>query len=947
MKSIHLWGVNQNNLKNIEVHIPLGTLTIICGPSGSGKSSLAFETLYAEGQRRYIESLSTYTRQFLNKAPKPDIEGVENIPPAIAIEQKNSVKTSRSTVGTTTEIIEYLRLLYEKIAIAYCPTHKTPIRKESVSEGTQQILRDLDGDRGYILAPITEVGRVAKGKRLHALLLKEGYLRIWSSHEEGMKDLQDPELLKKGLPSSTFHLVIDRLAFSQNEEGRIADSLAQAYQASVHFNSQFQGGHALISTTGGKELHLADELSCSQCGYSFPSIDSRLFSFNSPIGACSSCNGFGNRLELDENKIIPDVSRTIADGAIEPFSMPSASKERRLLLEFCKKSRINLREAWFDLTHKQREMIFNGTKGYHGVRGYFEHLETKKYKMHVRVFLSRYKSGVECSDCHGTRLKPFTEHICVGGDSISKLSAMTIGRLHEKLTQLVLNPMESHIAGEVLSQILSRLRFLMAVGVDYLTLDRPTKSLSGGEYQRLNLANQLGSGLSQTLYVLDEPTVGLHPRDSHRLIEILKQLKELGNTVVVVEHDHDVIRNSDQIIEMGPGSGTFGGEVIYSGPTSGFLDHPKSNTAPFINRKLQAKILQQPRPVDLNTYRYKLELHQCNGHNLRNVNLTIPLNRFVVITGVSGSGKSTLISHTLYPAVAQFLKIDFKKGQPYGSLSGMEHIKDVLLIDQSPIGKTARSNLVTYLKVYDAIREIMASVPESALRGYEPGTFSLNVDGGRCPVCKGVGYEVIDMVFMDDIKIPCDHCDGRRFQKELLEVTYKNKNIAEILDLTVEEAMSFFVPYPNIRRPLALLKEMGLEYLRLGQPASTLSGGESQRLKIAREFLQSHQKQTLYIMDEPTTGLHFREVQLLLKMLDRLVEAGGNVVVIEHNLDVIQHADFIVDLGPEAGAEGGEIVAQGSPEEIMRTSQSVTGRYLKSYLQSFPENPFFRDEITC
>jgi excinuclease ABC subunit A len=980
MKSIHLWGVKQNNLKNIEVDIPLGSFTVVCGPSGSGKSSLAFETLYAEGQRRYIESMSNYARQFLGKAPKPDLEGIRNIPPAIAIEQKNTVKTSRSTVGTTTEVIDYLRLLFEKAGTTHCPTYGFQIARESVTEATQKTLKQFSGQRGYVLAPVYKDSRVATGAKLHQLLVKEGFLRIYlpsgakfesavpeattkkkASRKKvnvetesgsgvlpsiGAPPCRPPEASReigqvieikpsaagaKEIPAGNFFVVIDRMAFNQDDEGRLADSIGQAYAASLKFNAGIAGGRANIVTTEGKELCFSEENSCSVCGFTFPPVSSQLFSFNNPVGACPACNGFGNILSLDEGKVIPNANLSLAEGALHPFTMPSAASDKKALLSYCKKTGIDVNTPWNKLPKADRDRIWKGDDKFFGVVGLFEYLETKKYKMHVRVFLSRYRSPFTCPTCKGSRLKPESEYVLVGKYTIGQLTAMTIGQLNLAMQKLELTPAQEELAGEILTQIRARLKFLNDVGVEYLTLDRPTRTLSGGEFQRLNLAKQLGMGLSQTLYVLDEPTVGLHPRDNDRLIGILKQLNQLGNTLVVVEHDHDVIASSSHIIEMGPGSGHLGGEVIYSGTTEKFYDAKNSTTAPFI-RGARVKVGDNShRPVEIDSYRYALELKGCTGHNLKNLDVRFPLNRLVTVTGVSGSGKSTLVSQTLYPAIAQALRVEYLQGRPYEEISGLDYVKSVLFIDQSPIGKTARSSPVTYLKIYDSIRSILAATPEAKVRGYNAGTFSLNVDGGRCPVCKGLGFEVIDMMFMDDVMLTCDACDGRKFRREVLEVTYKGKNIHEILNLTVAEAMDFFVAYPNIRKPLSFLKEVGLDYIRLGQSASTLSGGESQRLKIAREFIATQQKATLYILDEPTTGLHFREVEMLMKVLSRLVDAGGSVILIEHNLDVIRASDWVIDLGPEAGAKGGEIVAQGTPADIMKNARSLTGRYLKAY----------------
>lgn len=976
MKTIHLWGANQNNLKEVEVEIPLGSFTVICGPSGSGKSSLAFETLYAEGQRRYIESLSNYSKQFLNKAPKPDIAGIENIPPAISIEQKNGVKSSRSTVGTTTEVVDYLRLIYEKIGHAYCPEHHIVLHKDSPTSAASRVLNNFEGQRGYIVVRISENGRVEKGKKLRGLLAKEGFLRIikslkpqglrkktaskkvkkkttrkvlseakknsdsksnlfeWSQVTVGdIVSIDDSALKRSGAPKGEFFLIIDRLAFSENERDRVVDSIAQAFSASMKFNKDLVSAHAEIVTTDGQRLLLDEDHSCSVCGFSFPPISSALFSFNSPVGACKTCNGFGNTLTLDEGKVIPNPKLTLSEGALVPFAMPSAKQDRTELRKFCRKHNVDMHTPWENLSKKIQKQIWEGTEDFYGVVGLFDYLETKKYKMHVRVFLSRYKSPFKCTDCKGSRLKAESQQVLIKNRSISDLCAMTLSNLEVFMNQIELEPSELELCAEPLRQVRQRLKFLNSVGVGYLTTDRPTRTLSGGEFQRLNLANQLGMGLSQTLYVLDEPTVGLHPRDNDRLIEILKQLNALGNTLVVVEHDYDVIKNSSHIIEMGPGSGHLGGDVIYSGLTDNFYHQENSNTAGFLTPGSKKWVPPRtPRPVDVSSYRYLLEMTGCKTNNLKDVSVSIPLNRLVTVTGVSGSGKSSLISNTLYPAIARKLGVEYKEGGDYKKIIGADHIKNVVFIDQTPIGKTARSNPVTYLKVYDAIRQIMSSSHEARSRGYTPGTFSLNVEGGRCPVCKGLGHETIDMMFMDDINIVCDACGGKKFRPEVLQIEYRNKNIYEILNMTVAEAMDFFVSYPNIRRPLSVLREVGLEYITLGQTAKSLSGGESQRLKVARELTQTNQQNTLYILDEPTTGLHFREVHLLLKVLNHLVDNGASVLLIEHNLEVVKNSDYIIDIGPEAGAKGGKVVAQGPPEIIMKSKRGYTGRYLKDYI---------------
>lgn len=956
MKSIHAWGIRQNNLKEVEVEIPLGSFTVICGPSGSGKSSLAFQTLYAEGQRRYIESLSSYSRQFLNKAPKPDLDGIENIPPAISIEQKNSVKSSRSTVGTNTELVDFLRLIFGKIGEVRCPDHHTKLVADSPSSGADRVLEHMTGMRGFVLAPVLSTGRLMKGAKLLGFLRSEGFRRIYVPKAGAPKwikgsdltqimpgeivDLEDPKT--KAAPAKLFYVVIDRLQFGPDERGRLVDSLALAYSTSLKTSQDVLYPQADVITTEGLRIALSEDTSCSVCGFRFPNLSPSLFSFNSPVGACTECNGFGNKLELDPEKIIPNPELSLNQGALSPFAMPSAQYDRRELRAFCKKMKIDMDTPWSKLSKKQQSAIWEGTSDFYGVKGLFEYLEEKKYKMHVRVFLSRFKSPSLCTTCHGSRLKPEALRAKVNGKNIAELSAMTLKDLAAFMETLKLTDNEEAIVSEPYRQIRFRLKYLLDVGVGYLTTDRPTRTLSGGEYQRLQLAHQLGMGLSQTLFVLDEPTVGLHPRDTKRLIEVLKDLKGLGNTLVVVEHDHDVILNANHVLEIGPGSGHMGGHIVFKGGSADFLAQD-SLTAGFLRPHKNWVPIRESRPIDINKYKFILEFTGCNGHNLKNVDIALPLNRLVTVTGVSGSGKSTLVSKTIYPAVARHLGVEYTPGLPFKTCKGLDHLKGVVLIDQSPIGKTARSNVLTYLKIFDPIRTIMSSSSESQSRGYTPGTFSLNVDGGRCPVCRGVGYETIDMVFMDDVEIKCEACDGKKYRAEILDITYKGKNIDQLLNMTVTEAMDFFVAYPNIRKPLSVLKDVGLDYLKLGQSASTFSGGESQRMKLARELITAKQLKTLYIFDEPTTGLHFREIQLLMGVLHRLVEAGGSVLLVEHNLEVIQNSDYVIDIGPEAGKEGGKVLFQGSPKELMNFKKSQTGHFLKEYVEALYPNSEMRN----
>ncbi|MEI7973649.1 MAG: excinuclease ABC subunit UvrA, partial [Bdellovibrio sp.] len=749
-------------------------------------------------------------------------------------------------------------------------------------------------------------------------------------------EIEDPVLKKSGLPQQAF-VVIDRLQFRREEGARLADSMAQAYEASRRFNSS-SVAKALVHCVDGASLNFSEEDSCPECDFVAPRLSTRLFSFNSPAGACPHCKGFGNILALDEAKIVPNPSLSLEKNALQIFAMPSSASERRRLLAACKKKGISTLTPWRDLPAEHREILWKGDRDLMGVEGFFQMLEGMKYKMHVRVFISRYRSPRLCSDCGGTRLRKEASQVLVHGKSIGELCRMQVQELREWMQITHWTPSEKKIAAEVFRQISGRLDFLERVGVHYLQLDRETKTLSGGEFQRIKLAHQLGMGLSQSLYVLDEPTVGLHPRDNRRLISVLKDLKNLGNTLVVVEHDRDVLEAAEHILEIGPGSGSRGGELVFQGSFGELLTSSHSVTAPFLRPqgKKNSSPLDPGKPRLSKTVserrlsgKAQLELRGARGHNLKNVNLRLPLHQLVAVTGVSGSGKSTLITKTLYPALASALNVEYLKPEAFDEIKGVEYLQNVVLVDASAVGKSARSSPITYLKAFDGVRQIFSSLLESKARGYSPGSFSLNVDGGRCPSCKGTGVEEIDMQFMDNVVLPCDVCDGKKFQKSLLEVRYQGLNIHEVLSLTVSEAFEFFQDHSSLRKALSQLKAVGLEYLQIGQSAATLSGGESQRLKIARELVQSKQKSCLYILDEPTTGLHFREVEILMKALRSLVENGASVVLIEHNLEVIRQVDHVIDLGPEAGFQGGQILAQGSPEHIAACTQSLTGQFLK------------------
>ncbi len=927
MKSIELYGVKQNNLKNIDIKIPLQKLTVICGPSGSGKSSLAFETLFAEGQRRFIESLSNYARQFIQKSPRPDLDSALNLPPAIALEQKNGIRNSRSTVGSMTEIYDYLRLLFDKIAEPYCPTHNVLCHKHSSSFASKQLFESHLGKRGYLVIPVhPHTSRTRLD--LHAWLLQQGYLRVLlpSKTETKLFELSDPKLIKKGLPKSEFYLVIDRFEVTMAEAPRIGDSMEQAYllYKSLHDTTD---GTAYFIFNDQIQIY-SEKLSCPICQFEPIQKSVPLFNSNSPMGACPRCKGFGNTLELDINKIIPDPTRSIQKGAIEPFSMPSAESENKELLKFCKKQKILTDVPWSELSEEQKTAIWKGNEDFIGVEGLFRFLDTMKYKMHVRVFISRYRTAALCPDCHGNRLRPEAYSYQVHQNNWVYFSKQSAADLKKWFAHTSFSEHEQSIVFELKTQILNRLNYLCDVGLSYLTLERETRTLSGGEYQRMMLSNQLGMELSQALYILDEPTIGLHPKDNLKLIQIIKRIRDIGNTLVVVEHDEDVIKSSDYVIEIGPGSGLYGGEVLFSGTSEGFLKSPESLTSQYIRLAGQKDLIPLlKRPIDIETYKFKINLKGCQGHNLKNIDASIPLNRFVVISGVSGSGKSTLIRQILYPALANYFKKDFARPLAFSKIDGTDYIKDVVLLDQASLSKNARSLPITYLKLFDRIRDIFASQPQAKLRNCTPGSFSLNVDGGRCPACKGSGVEEVDLVFMDNVVLTCEECGGKRYKDDILNVTFQGRSIVDVLNMTVEEAGRLFSFDAQLHRGLNLLKEVGLSYLKLGQSTSSLSGGEAQRLKIAFELLGAKQKQTLYILDEPTTGLHFREVDLLIKLLQKLVDSGASILIIEHNLRVIQSADWVIELGPEGGEQGGYLIAQGTPEQISQNPDSVTGPF--------------------
>jgi len=904
MDFIELIGLRQNNLKNISLRIPHNRLTVITGLSGSGKSSLAFDTLYAEGQWRFIESLSTYARLYLNKLERPDADAIVNLRPAIALEQKNPIKGSRSTVGTLTEIYDLLRIIYSKLGKPYCPSCNREIIRWTPDNVVTHLLEHYHSEKAMF---VFETNTPSKE------LLKDGFYRYW-----------DGTSTKEITPQtkSPIEVVVDRTML--NEPSRIAEAVELAYKKAEESVKVYIFRNGMVEA-----LNFSAALKCDYCGTTVPEPTPILFSFNHPVGACPNCKGFGNVLYYDDALIVPDPELSLEEGAIEVFQKPAARWWQEQLIKGAKKSGIDTSIPFQSLPPEHKRMVFEGTEHFYGVNEFFEELESMTYKLHVRVFLSRYRTQKTCPVCKGKRLKSEALAYKFQGMDIAELASMSIYDLKEFFLTLKLTDYEKEIVNDALEQITKKLEFLIHVGLDYLTLDRQAKTLSGGEYQRVNLANQIGSALTGTLYVLDEPTVGLHPKDTSTIVSILKNLAKEGNTVVVVEHDQEVIKKADYIIELGPGGGRLGGEVIFAGYMKEFLKQ-QTLTSRYI--KGQDRYLLEDLKYDLPEPEKFLILKGARGHNLKNLTVKIPLNRLVVVTGVSGSGKSSLVVETLYRAIARKFKVSPELPLPYDEIENLNLIKGIRLIDQSPIGRSPRSNPATYLGIFDIIRKIFASEPYAVAMGYKPGFFSFNVKGGRCERCRGEGFEKLEMYFFEDIYVKCEECGGTRYSTEALKVHYKGKNIHEVLQMTVDEAKEFFSEHKELFDKLSLLQEMGLGYLVLGQPATTLSGGEAQRLKIASELLHGKRNGILFILDEPTVGLHYRDVIALVRVLRRLIDEGHTVVAIEHNLDFIYTCDWIIDLGPEGGPKGGKIVYQGPTDGIFNVTDSYTGRFLKELL---------------
>ncbi len=940
-RSIRIQGASQHNLKGIDLEIPHRRFTVVTGPSGSGKSSLVFDTIFAEAQRRYVESLSSYAKQFLERMEKPQVESVEGISPAVAIQQKNPTKTSRSTVGTATEIYDYLRLLWARIGRTICPNCDREIRPDSVQTAVDGVQSLAAGTRVMVAFPLPMSSRITD-ELIVENLRAMGFIRVLADGREiylAEASEEASDSYPKLASASELLVIVDRLRIGDTSESRLADSLGTAF---AHGE-----GEAIVITLNAEDeasrLAFSEHFRCPDCGSTFPDPTPTLFSFNSPLGACPTCNGFGATLEFDLDLVIPDPDRSLTDGAVDPWTKPRYGSRRRKLQSLADEHGVSMSAPWRKLPKDFRENVLYGGRGFEGVLKHLERLKRKRYKQYIRVFLRQYQTAQPCAGCEGMRLQPAALNVRVAGRRIAEVSALPVEELRAWVEALELSDYEKAVADLILRELKARVGFLDDVGLGYLALDRQARTLSGGEAQRINLANALGSRLVDTTYVLDEPSIGLHPRDTEKLYRLLEQLRDQGNTVLVVEHDTAAIVRADHVIELGPASGESGGELVYAGS---YADLLKSDTltGEYLSGRRSIPQPARRRPVD----GPRLVLQGARLHNIDGLDVEIPLGTLTVVTGVSGSGKSTLVHDVLYRALERKLagKTSAKQhlGEPVGAyktLKGSGALSGVVLIDQSPIGRSPRSNPVTYLKAFSEIRKIFAEQPEARRRKFGPSHFSFNVAGGRCETCQGAGHLEVEMLFLADVYVPCDMCGGRRFKPEILEIHYRRKNIHEVLQLTVDEAIRFFLKEDRLGEMLWQLQRVGLGYLRLGQPATTLSGGEAQRLKLARELAATARKsgRNLYLLDEPTTGLHLHDIAKLIDVLNQLINAGGTVVVIEHNLDVIKQADWVIDLGPDAGKGGGRLVAAGRPEEIASSKESRTGQFLREVLNGAVPRP--------
>lgn len=938
--AIRIRGARVHNLKNISLDIPHNRLTVVTGVSGSGKSSLVFDTIYAEGQRRYVESLSAYARQFLERMEKPAVDEIAGINPPVAIRQKNTTRNPRSTVATATELYDYLRLLWARAGRTYCPQCGGRVQPDTVDQVAERMLAQPAGSRWYVLFPVRLAAAPDRGSDSQFIrdqlfeLRRKGFNRLFQQGR--IFEFSTPESLLDIDFSQPLFVLVDRLVLGPDVRGRLVDAVEIGYREAGEIVFERAG------TDPPERLRFSERYACKNCDREFLRPEPRLFSFNNPFGACPHCQGFGNTIDYDEDLVVPDKSLSLDEGAIEPWTKPQFDWCLDELRSHAR-GRVRFHVPYAELTEAERDFIWNGSGRYGGLRGFFRYLETKKYKLHVRVFLSRYRGYTLCPECGGSRLRREALYVKVGGRSLAEVVRMNIAQAKAFFDALELSPEETAVGARVLEEIRQRLKFLNDVGLDYLTLDRLSSTLSGGEAQRIQLATCLGSRLVGACYVLDEPSIGLHSRDTERLIRILYELRDLGNTVVVVEHDGDLIRAADYVVDLGPGAGERGGRVVFAGPAPELLANGnQSLTAAYLRGErrvgsVRSRRTRQPDRV--------VKFYGAAVHNLKNIDVAIPLGMIVAITGVSGSGKSTLVYDVIYRALQALRKagpLEEDRSEapparlPCRRVEGAERIRQAVMVDQSPIGRTPRSNPVTYVKAFDLIRELFASTPEARRRGYTPGHFSFNVPGGRCEACQGDGVVTVEMQFLADVELVCEECKGTRYKSSILEVRYRGLNIHEVLQLTVEEALRFFADSPRIVSRLKVLAEVGLGYLRLGQSATTLSGGEAQRVKLAAHLAQAACQDTLYIFDEPTTGLHYDDIARLLDAFQRLVQNGGSVLVIEHNLEVIRNADWIIDLGPEGGDAGGRIVAEGPPEAIAAVETSYTGRYLRRLLEGAP-----------
>lgn len=935
--NIVIKGARAHNLKNIDVTIPRDKFVVLTGLSGSGKSSLAFDTIYAEGQRRYVESLSAYARQFLGQMDKPDVDSIEGLSPAISIDQKTTSRNPRSTVGTVTEIYDYLRLLFARVGRPHCPQHGIEITSQTVEQMVDRIMEYPERTRLQILAPLVS-GRKGEHSKLLADIQKQGFVRVRVNGE--IRDLSETIELEKN-KKHNIEVVVDRIVVKEDVQTRLADSLETALKLAE--------GRVIVDVMEKEELLFSQNLACPECGFSIEELAPRMFSFNSPFGACPECDGLGQKMIVDPDLLVPNPKLTIEEGAFEAWAGSTSNYYPQFLAAVCEHYQIPQNVPVSELTKEQMQKLLYGTGGekvkfkyendfghkkealvaFEGIVHNLERRYRETFSEGIREHIEQYMSAKPCSKCKGHRLKPETLAVTINNRNIAQVTSLSIGEAYEWFDSLTLNEREMTIAHLILKEIKSRLGFLVNVGLDYLAMSRSAGTLSGGEAQRIRLATQIGSSLMGVLYILDEPSIGLHQRDNDRLIQTLEHMRDLGNTLIVVEHDEDTMLAADYIIDIGPGAGIHGGRVIAQGTPQEIMEDANSLTGQYLSgRKFIPIAAERRKPTDK-----WLEIRGAKENNLRGVNVKFPLGVFSCVTGVSGSGKSTLVNELLYKTLAKELNGAKVKPGEYKEFRGLEHVDKVIDIDQSPIGRTPRSNPATYTGVFDDIRDVFSATTEAKVRGYKKGRFSFNVKGGRCEACRGDGIIKIEMHFLPDVYVPCEICKGKRYNRETLEVKYKGKSIAEVLEMTIEDACEFFKNIPRIHRKLQTLLDVGLGYMNLGQPATTLSGGEAQRVKLAAELYRRSTGKTIYILDEPTTGLHIDDIDRLLKVLHRLVENGDSVVVIEHNLDVIKTADYIIDLGPEGGSRGGTIVATGTPEDIVKVEGSYTGKYLKPILE--------------